>query len=287
MALIIDGKALSRKVRARIGEEVKELNAVQERAPGLAVIQLGEDPASTIYVNSKIKACTEAGIESFGYILKSDTSEEELLTLIAELNSDPRVDGILCQLPLPDQINEEKIILAIDPDKDVDGFHPFNVGLLSMGKQEALVACTPLGCIEMLKEYKIPLRGKKAVVIGRSNIVGKPMAYLLLRENCTVTITHSHTPVAELPELCRQADILVVAIGKPGFITPEYTNPDQVIIDVGINRTREGKIIGDVDFESVAPIVHAITPVPGGVGPMTIAMLLKNTVTSYRRRVAD
>jgi methylenetetrahydrofolate dehydrogenase (NADP+)/methenyltetrahydrofolate cyclohydrolase len=282
MTLIIDGKKLAEQIRAELKTEVKELAARYGRSPGLAVVQVGEDPASTIYVNNKIKACKEAGIESFGHILKKDISEAYLLNLITELNADPLVDGILCQLPLPSQIDEGKVTFAINPEKDVDGFHPVNVGLLSLGKR-ALVACTPLGILEMLKVSGIELEGKNAVVLGRSNIVGKPVAQLLLKENCTVTITHSRT--RDLPKICSRADILVVAIGRANFVTPDFVNPGQVIIDVGINRTEEGKVVGDVDFQAVEPIVRAISPVPGGVGPMTIAMLLKNTVTSYNRRM--
>ena len=282
MAFLIEGKKLAEKTRAELKTEVEGLVAKYGRAPGLAVVQVGEDPASSIYVNSKIKACKEAGIESFGYILENDTDEAYLLNLISELNADPLVDGILVQLPLPPHIDESKVTFAIDPQKDADGFHPINVGLLSLGKR-ALVACTPLGILEMLKAAGIELEGKNAVVLGRSNIVGKPVAQLLLKENCTVTVTHSRTK--DLPKVCSQADILVVAIGRANFVTPDFVNPDQVIIDVGINRNEEGKVVGDVDFKAVEPIVRAISSVPGGVGPMTIAMLLKNTVTSYCRRM--
>ncbi len=282
MAVIIDGKKLALEIRERLGREVSELKRKFERAPGLAVVQVGEDPASTVYVSSKIKACKEAGIESFGHILPDATTEEELLALVDQLNNDPAVDGILVQLPLPPQIDENAVICAISPQKDVDGFHPLNAGYLSVGKP-ALVACTPLGCIEMLRSVDTKFKGKKAVMIGRSNIVGKPVAQLLLKENCTVTIAHRYTE--GLPEICQEADIIVVAIGQPLFIDDKYVKEGQTIIDVGINRTKEGKIVGDVDFEKVAPIVRAISPVPGGVGPMTIAMLLQNTVTAYCRRM--
>ncbi len=287
MAIIIDGAKLAQKIRTEIKAEVEELIKSNQRAPGLAVIQVGDDPASTIYVRNKFKACAEVGMESFGFTLEDSASEQEVLRLISDLNTDSRIDGILCQFPLPAQIDQNKIIFAIAPDKDVDGFHPYNVGLLLMGNPEALVACTPLGCMEMLKAYGIPTRGKRAVVIGRSNIVGRPMAALLLSADCTVTITHSHTPADDLPAICREADILVAATGKAGLITPDFINSDQVILDVGISRTADGKIVGDVDFTTVEPLVKAITPVPGGVGPMTIAMLLQNTLTSYRRRMAD
>ncbi len=287
MAIIIDGAKLAQEIRTEIKNEVKKLIISNKRAPGLAVIQIGADPASTIYVRNKIKACAEAGVESFAFTLQNTATEQEVLSLISDLNADTRIDGILCQLPLPAHIDQNKIIFAIAPDKDVDGFHPYNVGLLSMGNPNALVACTPQGCIKMLEAYGIPTRGKRAVVVGRSNIVGRPMASLLLGLDCTVTITHSHTPAEDLTAICRKADILIAATGKAGLITPEFVNSDQVILDVGISRTTKGKIVGDVDFAAVEPIVKAITPVPGGVGPVTIAMLLKNTLASYRRRVAD
>ena len=280
MTTMIRGKELAAQLRSQLAEKVRETYARTGKRPGLAVVQVGEDPASSIYVNNKKKACEEAGLLSFGYRLPADIEEHELLELIDQLNGDPSVHGILCQLPLPKHIDEFRVIQAISPEKDVDGFHPVNVGLLGLGR-DGLVSCTPAGVVEMLKAYQIPLVGANCVVVGRSNIVGKPVSQLMLKEHATVTITHSRTK--DLPGVCRQADILIAAIGKPEMITADYVKPGAVVIDVGINRNSAGKVVGDVDFASVAPIAQAISPVPGGVGPMTIAMLLQNTWTAFLR----
>ena len=281
MTTMIRGKELAAQLRSQLAEKVRETYGKTGKRPGLAVVQVGEDPASSIYVNNKKKACEEAGLMSYGYRLPADIEEHELLELIDQLNNDPSVHGILCQLPLPDQISEFKVINAIDPKKDVDGFHPVNVGLLSLGK-DGLVSCTPAGVLEMLKAYNIPLVGANCVIVGRSNIVGKPVAQLMLKEHCTVTITHSRT--RDLAAVCRQADILIAAIGRPEMITADYVKPGAVVIDVGINRNAAGKVVGDVDFASVEPVASAISPVPGGVGPMTIAMLLENTWQTFLRQ---
>ncbi|NCC74948.1 MAG: bifunctional methylenetetrahydrofolate dehydrogenase/methenyltetrahydrofolate cyclohydrolase FolD [Clostridia bacterium] len=281
MTTMIRGKELATHLRSQLAEKVRETYSRTGKRPGLAVVQVGEDPASSIYVNNKKKACEEAGLMSFGYRLPADIEEHELLELIDQLNRDPSVHGILCQLPLPDQISEFKVINAIDPAKDVDGFHPVNVGLLSLGK-DGLVSCTPAGVLEMLKAYDVPLVGAHCVIVGRSNIVGKPVAQLMLKEHCTVTITHSRT--RDLAAVCRQADILIAAIGRPEMITADYVKPGAVVIDVGINRNAAGKVVGDVDFASVEPVASAISPVPGGVGPMTIAMLLENTWQTFLRQ---
>jgi len=283
-AMIISGKELAAQLRSEMTEEVAQIreNGKADKhfcPPGLAVIQVGSDPASSIYVSNKKKACEQVGIMSFGYSLDVNATQEELIDLIDTLNRDPRVHGILCQLPLPRQMDEFSVICAIAPEKDVDGFHPVNKGLLSIGR-ECLVSCTPLGCLSLLKNLGIPIAGKHCVVIGRSNIVGKPVSQLMLAENATVTITHSRTN--DLPAVCREADILIAAIGKQGFVTAEFVKPGAVVIDVGINRGEDGKVRGDVDFESVYPVAGAITPVPGGVGPMTITMLLKNTIHAYK-----
>jgi methylenetetrahydrofolate dehydrogenase (NADP+)/methenyltetrahydrofolate cyclohydrolase len=278
MPQIIDGKAIS----AQIKEEVKaQVAAYREKGAGitLAVIQVGNDPASSVYVGNKKKACAYVGIQSLAYELPEDTTEEELLNLIADLNRRTDVHGILVQLPLPAQIDENKIICAIDPAKDVDGFHPQNVGALCTG-QNGFVSCTPAGIIQLLKRSDIQIEGKECVVIGRSNIVGKPMALLLLRENGTVTVCHSKTKNIE--EVAKRADILVAAVGKPRMITADYVKEGAVVIDVGIHRNENNHLCGDVDYESVLPHVSAITPVPGGVGPMTIAMLMYNCVEAYR-----
>ena len=281
MTKIIDGKDYSEKLRNKIKKVVNILKNKFKITPGLAVILVGDDPASRIYVKNKGKQTIEAGMKSYEYRLEKDISEKKLLDKITQLNDDPNVHGILCQLPLPDHINSDKVINTIKPEKDVDGFHISNVGLISTG-QDALVPCTPLGCIMLLKEFFNNLSGKNAVVIGRSNIVGKPMANLLLKENCTVTITHSKTKNIE--KVCKNADIIVAAVGIPNFVKKEWTNEKTTIIDVGINRimSEEGKykIVGDVDFLDVKDHVQAITPVPGGVGPMTIACLLSNTVSA-------
>jgi methylenetetrahydrofolate dehydrogenase (NADP+)/methenyltetrahydrofolate cyclohydrolase len=278
MTTLIDGKTLAAKIRGEVARDVDVIKKTG-KTPGLAVIQVGEDPASAIYVNNKKKACAEAGIKSFGYELPADTTQNDLLELIHTLNRDENVNGILCQLPLPSHIEEQIVLRAIRPDKDVDGFHPVNVGLLSLG-EDCLVSCTPAGVVEMLKAYDIPIKGKRCVIIGRSNIVGKPVAQLMLKEHATVTIAHSRT--VDLEKLCREADILIAAIGKAGFVRADFIKPGAAVIDVGINRNSSGKVVGDVDFAQVQPIAGAITPVPGGVGPMTIAMLLKNTVKAFR-----
>lgn len=274
MYQIIDGKKISQEIK----DELK-VRAAQLRERGvrrcLAVIKVGDDPASGVYVNNKKKACEYVGIQSLSYELPEDTTEEELLKLIGELNGRADVNGILVQLPLPAQIDEDKVLLAIAPEKDVDGFHPVNVGNLSIGRP-GYVSCTPAGVIQLLKRSGIEIAGKECVVVGRSNIVGKPMSMLLLRENATVTVCHSRTK--DLQEVTRRADILVVAIGKPKFITADYVKEGAVVIDVGIHRGENNKLCGDVDFDSVAPHCSAITPVPGGVGPMTIAMLMHNCV---------
>lgn len=276
MAKLIDGKAISARIKDECKEKVAKLRAEGVEVT-LAVIQVGADPASTVYVGNKKKACEYIGVRSLAYELPEATTEEDLLDLITELNERKDVNGILVQLPLPKHINEEKVLDRIDPKKDVDGFHPQNVGALCIGKT-GFVSCTPAGIIQLLKRSGIEIAGKECVVVGRSNIVGKPMALLLLRENGTVTVTHSRT--RDLKEVTRRADILVVAIGKPKMITADYVKEGAVVIDVGIHRNENNKLCGDVDFESVEPICSAITPVPGGVGPMTIAMLMNNCVES-------
>ncbi len=276
MPQIIDGKQISAQIKDEVKEKVAALKA-QGTMVCLAVIQVGADPASSVYVGNKKKACAYVGIESLSYELPEETSQEELLALIDELNGKPEVNGILVQLPLPGHIDEDAVIRAIDPKKDVDGFHPQSVGALCIG-QPGFVSCTPAGIIELLKRSGIEIAGKECVVIGRSNIVGKPMAILLLRENGTVTVTHSRT--RDLKEVTRRADILVVAVGKPKMITKEYVKDGAVVIDVGIHRNENHKLCGDVDYEDVLPVCSAITPVPGGVGPMTIAMLMYNCVRS-------
>lgn len=278
MEKIIDGKAISAAIKEEIKENVSQLNA-EGKEVTLAVVQVGNDPASTVYVRNKKRGCEYVGIRSLSYELPEETTEEELLQLIAELNQKEEVNGILVQLPLPSHIDEDKVIQAISPDKDVDGFHPQSVGALCIG-QKGFVSCTPAGIIQLLKRSGVSIEGKECVILGRSNIVGKPMSLLMLRENATVTIAHSRTK--NLKEVCRRADILIVAIGKPKMVTAEYVKKGAVVIDVGINRTEDNKLCGDVDFESVFPICEAITPVPGGVGPMTIAMLLYNCVESVK-----
>ena len=278
MAKIIDGKAISAAIKEEIKEKVSQLNA-EGKEVTLAVVQVGNDPASTVYVRNKKRGCEYVGIRSLSYELPEETTEEELLQLIAELNQKEEENGILVQLPLPSHIDEDKVIQAISPDKDVDGFHPQSVGALCIG-QKGFVSCTPAGIIQLLKRSGVSIEGKECVILGRSNIVGKPMSLLMLRENATVTIAHSRTK--NLKEVCRRADILIVAIGKPKMVTAEYVKEGAVVIDVGINRTEDNKLCGDVDFESVFPICEAITPVPGGVGPMTIAMLLYNCVESVK-----
>ena len=278
MYQIIDGKKIAQEIKDELKAKAALLKEKGENRC-LAVIQVGDDPASGVYVNNKKKACEYIGIESLSYGLPEETTEAELLKLIGELNENGKVSGILVQLPLPKHINEEKILLAISPEKDVDGFHPVSVGNLSIGRP-GFVSCTPAGVIQLLKRSGIEIAGKECVVLGRSNIVGKPMAMLLLRENGTVTVCHSRTK--DLKEVTRRADILVVAIGKPKFIDESYVKEGAVVIDVGIHRNEDNKLCGDVDFDSVEPHCSAITPVPGGVGPMTIAMLLNNCIESVR-----
>jgi methylenetetrahydrofolate dehydrogenase (NADP+) / methenyltetrahydrofolate cyclohydrolase len=280
---IIDGKAFAAKVRAQVQAHVARLAEERGIQPGLAVVLVGEDPASQVYVRNKHASTIEVGMASFEHRLPAETSERDLLTLIRQLNSDPKVHGILVQLPLPPHLNSELIINTIDPAKDVDGFHISNVGLLGTG-QKSMVPCTPLGCLMMLRDHHGSLSGMNAVVVGRSNIVGKPMAQLLLGDSCTVTIAHSRTK--DLAAVCRGADILVAAVGRPEMITGDYVKPGATVIDVGINRIeRDGKtkLVGDVEFASAAAVAGAITPVPGGVGPMTIACLLANTLTACCR----
>jgi len=279
-AEIIDGKAYALGLRERVAGEVARLRPAAGRAPGLAVVLVGEDPASSVYVRSKGKATLAAGMESFEHRLPETTSEAELLALVDALNVNEAVDGILVQLPLPPQIDERKVIARIDPDKDVDGFHPVNAGRLATGLP-GFVPCTPLGCLMLLKDQQPNLAGLDAVVVGRSNIVGKPMAALLTAESCTVTIAHSKT--RDLSSVVRRADIVVAAVGRPEMVKGEWIKPGALVIDVGINRV-DGKLVGDIDFDGAASVARAITPVPGGVGPMTIACLLRNTLVSYARR---
>jgi len=286
MGQVIDGKAFAATLREDIAKGVAEFVARSGRKPGLAVVLVGEDPASQVYVRSKHKACLAAGMESFEHRLPADTAQEDLLALVETLNADPAVDGILVQLPLPGGMDENAVIQAIDPDKDVDGFTTASAGRLLTGLP-GFVACTPLGCLMLLKNRLGDLSGKSAVVIGRSNIVGKPMAQLLLRESCTVTVAHSRT--ADLPAVVRQADIVVAAVGRPEMVKGDWLKPGATVIDVGINRVpaaEEGKtrLVGDVDFSSASDVAGAITPVPGGVGPMTIACLLYNTLEAAKRR---
>lgn len=284
MAEIIDGKLVSAEVRKNITNNVKEFITETGKTPGLAVILVGNNPASAVYVRNKHKACLEVGINSYEITMPESTTEEELLSKIEELNKDDNVDGILVQLPLPKHISEDKIINAISPSKDVDAFHPQNVGKIVSGKYD-FIPCTPAGIMELLHYYNVDINGKECVVIGRSNIVGKPMALLLLAENGTVTVCHSRTK--DLPSVTRRADILVVAIGKPNFVSADMVKPGAVVIDVGINRKEDGKLCGDVDYAAVEPLASKITPVPGGVGPMTITMLLKNTLTAAKNHVSN
>ena len=279
--MIIDGKQIAQHLKEEIREQVKQLAIQNGRKPRLDVIIVGENPASKTYVRSKINATEFCGMDGELIALPETTSEEELLRVIRELNENEAVDGILVQLPLPKHIDEQEVIHAIAPEKDVDGFHPENVAKLWLN-QKAIVPCTPMGIMELLKQTGTPLAGRHAVVVGRSNIVGKPIAKLLLDENCTVTIAHSRT--ADLAQICREADILVVAVGRSRLITGEMIKPGATVIDVGINRAEDGKLVGDVDFESASKVAGAITPVPGGVGPMTIAMLMRNTYQCYISR---
>lgn len=276
MATILDGKALAAKVKEQVKQEAEGL----ARKPGLAVIIVGNNPASRVYVNSKRKDCEECGFLSEEYALPEETTQQELITLIQELNGRQDIDGILCQLPLPDGIDEEAVLMAISPEKDVDGFHPMNMGALLVGK-EGFLPCTPYGIMEILDAYGIDPKGRRCVVIGRSNIVGKPMALLLLQRHGTVTICHSRTQ--DLGEVCRTADILVAAVGKVNVVTSDMVKPGAVVIDVAMNRNEAGKLCGDVDYPAVKEVASAITPVPGGVGPMTRAMLMKNTLLASQK----
>jgi methylenetetrahydrofolate dehydrogenase (NADP+) / methenyltetrahydrofolate cyclohydrolase len=286
-ALIIDGRASAARLRERVAARTREL-AARGVIPGLAVVLVGEDPASQIYVSSKTKQAAETGIAHFDHRLPASVSTDEVLQVVKRLNAQPEVHGILVQLPLPKQVDAQAVLAAIDPAKDADGFHAINAGRLVLGER-ATVPCTPLGCLILLKEVQPQLSGLRAVVVGRSNIVGKPMAHLLLQSDCTVTIAHSRT--RELPALCRQADVLVAAIGRPKAIAGDWIQEGAIVIDVGINRVDVGegktKVVGDVDFEAAAQRARAITPVPGGVGPMTIACLLLNTVNAAARVLAD
>ncbi len=278
-ATLIDGKAFAQSLRQRIGAAVATLKSDHGLTPGLAVVLVGEDPASQVYVRNKGKQTLEAGMNSWEHRMPATASEDEVLAQVRALNEDPAVHGILVQLPLPDQIDANKVIDTIDPDKDVDGFHVINSGRLATG-QPSLVACTPVGCVLLAKDMLGDLSGVEAVVVGRSNIVGKPVAQLLLQENCTVTICHSRTK--DLPEVCRRADLLIAAVGRPEMVKGDWVKPGACVIDVGINRIDAGdgktRLVGDVDFASAAKVAGSITPVPGGVGPMTIACLLRNTV---------
>ncbi|QOV94017.1 bifunctional methylenetetrahydrofolate dehydrogenase/methenyltetrahydrofolate cyclohydrolase FolD [Novosphingobium sp. ES2-1] len=289
-AAVIDGKAFAATLRARVGDLAAAFEAQAGRKAGLAVVLVGEDPASQVYVRSKGKSTVEAGMNSFEHKLPAETSEADLLAMVEQLNADPAVDGILVQLPLPKHIDEQKVIAAINPDKDVDGFHVTNAGRLAVG-QPGFVPCTPLGCLMLLKDKLGNLSGLDAVVIGRSNIVGKPMAQLLIAESCTVTVAHSRTK--NLPDVVKRADIVVAAVGRPEMVKGDWIKPGATVIDVGINRVPgaeagKTKLVGDVDYESAAQVASAITPVPGGVGPMTIAVLLRNAlVAAYRNEALD
>ena len=282
-AEIIDGKAFAAGLRARVAELVPAFRERAGRAPGLAVVLVGEDPASAVYVRSKGRMTRECGMESFEHKLGADTTQATLIALVDKLNADPEVDGILVQLPLPKHIDEQAVLTRIDPDKDVDGFHPVNAGRLATGLH-GFVPCTPLGCLMLLEDRLGDLSGLDAVVIGRSNIVGKPMAALLTRASATVTLVHSRT--RNLPHYLKHADIVVAAVGRAHFVKGEWLKPGATVIDVGINRTDAG-LVGDVDFDSAASVAGAITPVPGGVGPMTITMLLANTISSAERRLSS
>ena len=305
MAELLDGKRIADEIRAEIKTDVDALRAEGQRPPGLAVVLVGDSAASQVYVGSKVKACQELGLHSERYDLPAHAPTEELLELVGKLNADPAVDGILVQLPLPDQVDEAKILEAVDPAKDVDGFHPINVGLLALGQEDrALTPCTPTGVVELLDRYQIPITGARAVVVGRSSIVGKPMAALLLNRSATVTICHSKT--RDLAAVCREADLLVVAIGRAGLVTDEFVRPGATVVDVGMNAVtdpavardlfgddekrfaaieRRGQTLaGDVNPRLVGPVAGRLTPVPGGVGPLTIAMLMKNTLKAYRLR---
>lgn len=281
MSTNIDGKELAQKIRNDLKLRCTECHDKTGRIPGLAVVLVGEDPASQVYVNMKHKACQEVGFKSIVDRMPDTTTTEELLARVDQYNNDDSINGILVQLPLPQQIDEKKVLYAISPEKDVDGFHPVNVGLLNIG-EDALAPCTPSGVMVMFEEYNIELSGKNVAVLGRSNIVGKPMAALLVKANATVTVCHSRTK--NIKEICRKSDIIVAAIGKPNFVTADMVSDGAVIIDVGINRL-DNKLVGDVDYENVAPKASYITPVPGGVGPMTIAMLLSNTLKAFEKTI--
>jgi methylenetetrahydrofolate dehydrogenase (NADP+) / methenyltetrahydrofolate cyclohydrolase len=305
MTTILDGRATAETIRGEVATAAADFRTRSGRPPGLAVVLVGDDPASKVYVGSKTRACADAGIASFGHILPADTSESDLFARIDALNADPAVDGILVQLPLPGHLPTRRLLERIGPDKDVDGFHPVNVGRLWIDER-GFVPCTPRGIIEMLHRYDIPLAGRRAVVVGRSTIVGKPMAALLLRENCTVTFAHSKT--RDLAGVCREAEILIAAVGRAGLVDADHVAPGAVVVDVGMNRVTDralaerlvggdaqrmaafdkngSVLVGDVDFPAVAPKAAAITPVPGGVGPLTVALLLSNTVEAARRRLA-
>lgn len=286
MTLLLDGKALASQIQSQLAQEIQILTAQGYRPPGLAVIMVGDNPASAAYVRNKERACSRVGVASFGKHLPATVTQAEVAALIQQLNADPNVDGILVQLPLPDHLDAVALLNAIDPDKDADGLHPINLGRLVRG-EPGLRSCTPYGVIRLLEAANINLVSANALVVGRSILVGKPMALMLVEANATVTIAHSRT--ADLPALMQQADILVAAVGRPGMITAADVKPDSVVIDVGINRVEQpdgsARLVGDVDFASVEPVAGAITPVPGGVGPMTVAMLIENTVTSYRNRL--
>jgi methylenetetrahydrofolate dehydrogenase (NADP+)/methenyltetrahydrofolate cyclohydrolase len=285
VAQILDGKALAQQIQADLAQQIAQLQAQQGRSPGLAVLMVGDNPASAAYVRNKEKACTQLGITSFGQHFPKETTQAELETVIHQLNQDPRVDGILIQLPVPDHIDAVALLNQIDPDKDADGLHPVNLGRLVRGDM-GLRSCTPAGVMRLLQAYGLSPRGKQAVVVGRSILVGKPQALMLLEADATVTIAHSKTP--DLAAVTRTADILVTAIGRPEVITPEFVKPGAVVVDVGINRitpeTGKPYLTGDVDYEAVRSIASYLTPVPGGVGPMTVTMLMSNTVDSYLRR---
>ncbi|QUS61008.1 bifunctional methylenetetrahydrofolate dehydrogenase/methenyltetrahydrofolate cyclohydrolase FolD [Synechocystis sp. PCC 7339] len=283
---ILDGKALAQKIQGELQRDIAQLVAQGHRSPGLAVLMVGDNPASAVYVRNKERVCEKLGMVSFGKHFPADTDQETLTAAIASLNEDERVDGILVQLPLPDHLDAVKLLHTIDPGKDADGLHPVNLGHLVRG-EEGLRSCTPAGVMALLAEYDLELTGKNAVVLGRSILVGKPLALMLLEKNCTVTIAHSRTQ--NLAEITRQADILVAAIGKPEFVTADMVKPGAIVVDVGINRLDLGegksKLVGDVDFSGVAPMASYLTPVPGGIGPMTVTLLLANTVASYRQRL--
>jgi methylenetetrahydrofolate dehydrogenase (NADP+)/methenyltetrahydrofolate cyclohydrolase len=276
---LIDGKKISAEIKAEIKKEIETIEKLDDRVPGLAVVLVGENPASKVYVGSKEKTCKALGMHSEKYVLPEDTSEEELLNLIDKLNKKEEINGILVQLPLPKHIEEKKVIHAISPEKDVDGFHPENVGKLLIG-DDTFKSCTPYGVMELLKRTGIEVMGKDVAIVGRSNIVGKPLAALLINESATVTVCHSRTK--DLKEVTKRADIIIVAVGREKFLKEDMVKEGAVVIDVGINRDSEGKLCGDVDFEGVSKKASYITPVPGGVGPMTIAMLMKNTLKAYK-----